>query len=192
MFDRCDDNTKEIIDAALIEARELGHNYLGTEHLLLAFSRRREFLPPTGAELLPGPEALLAQVLIDLGARTPTAPDADLLHAVGINLEEVRSAVRETFGDDVLEELGRRRAHQPWQPWRRSRRCTSVLAGTVSVAPRVKEALELALHRAEGAGRAIQPKDLLLGMIDVENGMSNRLLVTMGVDRGALRRSLGT
>lgn len=45
VFDRCDENTIAVFDTALGEAQRLGHNYLGTEHLLLALVRHREILP---------------------------------------------------------------------------------------------------------------------------------------------------
>jgi Clp amino terminal domain, pathogenicity island component len=41
-----------IADAVLDEARWIGHNYLGTEHLLLAFAQRPDLLQPV-ASLLP-------------------------------------------------------------------------------------------------------------------------------------------
>ena len=189
MFDRCDDATTTIVDSALAEARQLGHNYFGTEHLLVAFSRRPDLLPASAAELLPTPEDVVARIVADIGV--PGQRDAELLRAVGINLDQVRSAVRRTFGDDAVNELGRRRVHQPWQPWRRpSRRCTSLLAGTMSVAPRLKQAFELARLQAERSDGVICPAALLLGMIDVEDAMSNRLLVEAGVDPAALRRRL--
>ena len=53
MFERSDTETKAIVDAALAESRRRGYTWLGTEHLLLALSQRRELLPPDIAGLLP-------------------------------------------------------------------------------------------------------------------------------------------
>jgi hypothetical protein len=53
VFERCDENTLAVFNTALAEARSLGHNYVGTEHLLLALMRHREFLPGAVAALLP-------------------------------------------------------------------------------------------------------------------------------------------
>ena len=36
MFERCDQDTMAVFNTALAEARRLGHNYVGTEHVLLA------------------------------------------------------------------------------------------------------------------------------------------------------------
>lgn len=46
MSDRCDADTKSIIDAALGESRRRGHSWLGTEHVLLALAQRRDLLGP--------------------------------------------------------------------------------------------------------------------------------------------------
>ena len=189
MFDRCDTETKAIVDVALAESRRRGHNWLGTEHLLLALSQRGELLPPDVAALLPDAEAVASALEAVLG---PARPEAELLKVVGIDLEEVRSAVRKTFGDFALQDLGRRQVPQPWQPWRRpTRRCMSILAGSMNVAPRVKLSFERARRHADRRQRlAIDPPTLLLGMVEVEGALSNRILRVLGVDLGQLGRAL--
>ena len=189
MFEQCDGDTRGVVEAALEEARRVGHNYVGTEHLLLALAQRPGLLPPPVASLLPSAETVRAALLATLGG--PRQGQAELLQTVGIDLEAGRLAVRRTFGDEAVARLGRP-VHQPWQPWRRpSRRCTSLLAGNMGVAPRVKEAFELAGRRAaRRPGGAIDPAGLLLGMIDVEDAVSNRLLRQAGVEPGEVRRLL--
>ena len=189
MFDRCDPSTMTVIDTALQLSRDLGHDYVGTEHLLLALVRHRNLLPTAVGALLPGAEEVKYRLIEVLG-EPPRPPDTDLLKLVGIDLEEVRASVRRTFGDDALNRLGRRRLHQPWQPWRRpSRRCTSLLAGSMSAAPRFKEAFERARRDSDRRHRhLIDPLALLVGMIDVEDAMSNRLLRDTGVDPDVVRQ----
>lgn len=189
MFDRCDPNTMTVVDTALQQARELGHNYVGTEHLLLALVRHRDLLPTPVGALLPGPEDVKYR-LAEVMGEPPRPPDTELLKLVGIDLEEVRASVRRTFGDDALDRLSRRGVHQPWQPWRRpSRRCTSLLAGSMSAARRFKEAFERARRYSDRRHRdLIDPVTLLLGMIDVEDAMSNRLLRDTGVDPDVVRQ----
>ncbi len=191
MFDRCDADATTVVETALEEARRLGHNYLGTEHLLLALGRHRELLPESVRVVLPDDAVVLSAAVDTLGA-DPAPPDAELLKVVGIDLDEVRSAVRQTFGADALDQLGRRRVHQPWQPWRRpTRRCTSLLAGVMSVAPRVKQALERGLLDAARRQRdALDPAGLLLGMLETEGAMSNELLRRTGVDPDRLHQLL--
>lgn len=189
MFDRCDSEARAIVDAALDESRRWHHNWLGTEHVLLALSKRRDLLPLDVAVLLPDPEVIGSALA---ASERPPRPDADLLKVVGIDLEEVRSAARQTFGDSALEDLGRRTVSQPWQPWRRPRRnCMSVLAGSMSIAPRLKLSFERARQNADRRHLSwIDPAGLLLGMVEVEDAMSNRILGELGVDLVHLRQSL--
>ena len=191
MFDRCDADATTVVETALEEARRLGHNYLGTEHLLLALVHHREFLPDSVRVMLPNDAVMLSAAVDTLGAE-PAPPDAELLKVVGVDLDEVRSAVRQTFGADALDQLGRRRVHQPWQPWRRpTRRCTSMLAGVTRVAPRVKQAFDRGrLDAARRQRDAIDPPALLLGMLETEGAMSNQLLRRTGVDFDRLHQLL--
>ena len=171
VFERCDSNTMTVIDTALAEARRLGHNYVGTQHLLLGLVRHRDVLPEAVAALLPRDPSALATALKSLlggpssrlhpeGGRAPR--DAELLRSLGIDLDQVRAAVREAFGEDAVERLGGRPVHQPWQPWRRpNRRCMSLLAGTMGVAPHVKQAFERARQEADRRQRStIDPAGL--------------------------------
>ncbi len=187
MFDRCDVDTMRVVDSAFNAARALGHNYVGTEHLLLALAERRDLLPPRVRSLLPQIETVRSRIASVIGE--PLGRDAELLRTVGVDLDEVRSAVRRTFGDEAIDRLGRRWVHQPWQPWRRpSRRCTSLLAGTMTVAPRVKQAFEGARRDADRRRRRwIDPAGLLLGMVEVEDALANRLLRDSGVDPQEIR-----
>jgi ATP-dependent Clp protease ATP-binding subunit ClpA len=200
VFERCDANTMTVFDTALTEARGLGHDYVGTEHLLLALVRHRYLLPAAVAALLPRDLGALAAALNEILGAPSSRPhpegghaprDAELLKRLGIDLEQVRAAVRNTFGDDAVERL-RRPVHQPWQPWRRpSRRCMSLLAGTMGVAPRAKQAFDRARQDADRRQRPmIDPAGLLLGMVEVEGALSNRLLHDAGVDPSDVRRAL--
>jgi ATP-dependent Clp protease ATP-binding subunit ClpA len=191
MFDRCDAETMAVIDLGAEESRRLGHDWLGTEHLLLAFGQRRHLLPVAAARLLPDAGAIRAALARVLSAGPPnSAPE--LLRTVGVDLDQVRAAVRQTFGDEAVDRLSRRRVHQPWQPWRRpSRRCIPLLTGSKSMAPRLKQAFERARTEADRRQRStIDPATLLIGMIDVEDALSNRLLRDIGVDPGQLRQAL--
>lgn len=147
-------------------------------------------LPAEVASLLPEPEAVASA----RDAHLDHLPrrDANLLRAVGIDLEEVRSAVRQTFGDSAVEDLGRRRVRQPWQPWRRpKRRCMSILAGSMSVAPRLKRSLERAGQDADRRkAPAIDPAALLLFVVEVEDAVANQILRDLGVQPERLARSL--
>ena len=190
MIDRCDADTRAVLEAGFDEARGMGHGWLGTEHLLVALAHHRAMLPEPVAQLLPSEDAVRSALLSHLGERPPL-PQGELLATLGIDLDKVRAAVRRTFGAEAVERL-RRPVHQPWQPWRRpTRACTSLLAGQVNVMPRVKRSLELASRDADRRHRpAIDPAGLLLGMVEVEGSMSNRLLLEVGVPPGDIRVAL--
>jgi len=58
--------------------------------------------------------------------------------------------------------------------------------------PRLKESFERARQHAERRHRPdIDPASVLLGMLDVEEAMSNRVLRDAGADLDALRLALG-
>jgi ATP-dependent Clp protease ATP-binding subunit ClpA len=190
VFERCDADVRAIVDSALGESRQRSHSWLGTEHVLLAMALRRDLLPSAVAAVMPEAGAIAAA--LDAELTGPPRLDADLLAAVGVDLEAVRASVRRTFGQSSLEDLGRRRVHQPWQPWRRpARRCMSVLAGSLSIAPRLKRAFENARQEADRRKQAlIDPAALLVGMLQVEDAMANRILRAVGVDPERLEQSL--
>lgn len=190
MFDRCDPSAQLVVDTALEEARRLGHSYLGTEHLLIALARHRELLLPTpGTGLLPDAGVLERHLIADVGSMA--SREAELLRTLGVDLGDVRSAVRQTFGDDALHRLGRRRSRQPRRGLRGSRRCRTILSGTMGVAPRAKQSFERARCHAERRGRQlIDPTALLLGMLDIKDAMSNKMLRELGRDLDELRLAL--
>jgi ATP-dependent Clp protease ATP-binding subunit ClpA len=194
LFPGCDASANAVLEAALMEARGLGHDYLGTEHLLLGFIQRRDLLPAEVARLLPA-DATLVRSALATAAGGPRRSQAVLLMLVGIDLDEVRSAVRRTFGAEAVESLRGRGVHQPWQPWkpwrRPSRRCASLLAGAINVLPRVKQAVQLARIEADRRGvDDITPAMLLLGMLEVEGSLANRLLRDVDVEPDIVLQAL--
>jgi hypothetical protein len=80
---------KKVLELALREALQLGHNFIGTEHLLLGLIREGE--------------GVAAQVLVDLGADLGRARDAVLQIISGMPAEERK----------ISERVVRRRG-----PWR--------------------------------------------------------------------------
>ena len=81
MIDRYDEGTRVVVDAAVVEARRLGHRWVGTEHLLLALAARSDTLPSAVAGLLPTAGAIRAGLTAIAG---PVGRDAELLRTVGI------------------------------------------------------------------------------------------------------------
>jgi ATP-dependent Clp protease ATP-binding subunit ClpA len=180
-----------VIKTAIGEARALGHNHVGTEHVLVALVQHRDLLPAEVAGLL-RVDVGAARAVLETELDGPPLRDAELLASLGVDLEAVRAAVRRSFGLDALERLARRRVRQPWQPWRRaSRRCVSILANGSAATPRFKRALEHALAEARRRQRpAIDPASLLLGLVDDESAQSHRLLQDLGVAPSDVRAAI--
>ncbi len=66
--------TQEVITQAITEARSLGHNYIGTEHILLG--------------LMHNGKTISARVLTNLGLRIDTVRDAIREHTVEPNAQD--------------------------------------------------------------------------------------------------------
>src|SRR5262249_37547143 len=127
-------------------ARQLGHNYIGTEHVLSVLIR-----DPRGAtarllaELGTGTKAVEAGLACWIVAGGPAARiDPPALAELGIGLDSVRERLEQTFGRGALERTS---------------------SGCLGICPRLKMALADALHRA--TGRPLADKDVLLGMLSV-------------------------
>jgi len=144
------------------EARSLGHDAVGTEHVLLAMLRdqrgdtdrllRRVDVSPIAVE-----ETLGLQPAA--GARI----DRDALASLGIDLDAVRDRLEKSFGADAFEQ-----AH----------------ASCLGVNPRLKKALAAAVERA-GEG-AIADADVLLGMLSVPDSRAAGVLSGLGATAEAI------
>ena len=167
MFERFTDRARHALVVAQSEAIGFGHNYLGTEHLLLG--------------LLDG-EGVAARVLRDAGITAadvrsavvarigttldPAIADSDALAAIGIDLEQVTAAVEESFGKGALQRpvgSGRRPKKLPW-------------SGPAFV-PRAKKVMELALREALQLGHSyIGTEHLLLAILREGQGVAAAVL----------------
>jgi ATP-dependent Clp protease ATP-binding subunit ClpA len=151
------------------EARRLGHNYIGTEHVLLALTR-----DPNG-----GATGVLRQLGVSheniedsaflAGVWAPRI-DPDALAALGIDLETVRDRLEETFGGGALEQT---RGGMP-EPGRGCIQC---------VAPRLKMALAGAVDRS--GEEPVRDEHVLLGMLSVPDSLAARALAELGVSLAA-------
>jgi ATP-dependent Clp protease ATP-binding subunit ClpA len=145
------------------EARRLGHNYVGTEHLLLVLVRdpdgdatrvlqQRDVTPPQIEEALAS----------WLGASEPGASrpkiDPDALATLGIDLETVRERLEQTFGPGALE---------------------YARASCLGICPRLKMALAYAVDYADG--QPLTDEHILLGMLSVPDSVAARVLADLDV-----------
>ncbi len=133
---------KKVLELSLRESRNLGHNYIGTEHILLGLIREGE--------------GVGAQVLMKLGA--------DLNRARQRVIDLLSSAHPEPPMESVM--------HGPF----------------TDEAHRV---LALARDSARDLGHAaIEPADILLGLIVTDDARTWNLLGSWGVDMAAVRRRI--
>jgi ATP-dependent Clp protease ATP-binding subunit ClpA len=140
MFERFTKEARTVVVLAQDEAAALDAERIGTEHLLLGLAAEQgvaaRVLEPLGL----GHAALRGELEAAGGGL-----DAAALAAIGIDLDEVRRRVEESFGPGALG--GHRKGRRPFSPG-------------------AKKALELALREALLLGdRRIGSEHLLLGVM---------------------------
>jgi ATP-dependent Clp protease ATP-binding subunit ClpA len=168
MFNRFTKDARHTVERAQLEALALGHDRIGTEHLLLGVA----LSPGRAGELLAEHGASADSLRATLRASAPPL-DGDALASVGIDLDEVRRRVEASFGPGALER-GRRG---------RTRR--------TPFTPRAKKALELALREAVALGdRHIGPEHLLLGLLRDDATGAAAVLRRAGAPIASLREAL--
>jgi ATP-dependent Clp protease ATP-binding subunit ClpA len=144
--------------AGAAEARRLGHNYVGTEHVLLVLIRHPEGgATQVLAELGVSAEAVEEALWPCLAAGAPRI-DPDALATLGIDFESVQERLEETFGPGALE---------------------ATRAACLGIAPRLKMAFAYALDHAEG--QPLGDEHILLGMLSVPDSLATHVLGKVGV-----------
>lgn len=187
MFERFTADARDVVVRARDEARDLRHDYIGTEHLLLALldadaGVAREVLRRAGLE----PPQVRADITRIVGAPSPPLgqEDAAALRSIGIDLDAVLGRIEATFGPDALSPrddaprrgLLRRRGRTP-----RQSRFTH----------RAKKVLELALREAVARGDgSIGAEHILLGLLREGRGLAAQVLLDRGLVLTDLRRQV--
>jgi ATP-dependent Clp protease ATP-binding subunit ClpA len=190
MFEHLDAHSRHVIELAQQQARQLGHNYIGTEHLLYALAHTGR-VATLLAQRNCGPDDVTVEIVELIGSGRPAArqPKA-LLATLGIDLEEVRQRVEVAFGPDAITRVAhtgrprrRRWRGQRWwpgcqdgQPWRTMLGAPRSLA----LAPRAKKVLDLAVRRR--APHLVTPEQLLIAILDEGQGVACEILTRRGID----------
>src|SRR5690242_11928320 len=175
------------------QARQLGHDFIGGEHLLLALAGS---WTPAGAALREQgvtPDQVRAQILRLLpgasrAARDPrgAAIDAEALAAIGIDLDAVRARVERAFGPGALS-LPVRCSRRP--AWRRilTRRPGYRPSRRHHVVPRGHLPSTARAQQATTAGA----DHLALAVIATDaGGMAPAILSALGVAEAPLRAAI--
>ncbi|GIF17592.1 ATP-dependent Clp protease ATP-binding subunit ClpA [Actinoplanes tereljensis] len=194
MFERFTAAARQVVIGAQEEARDLGHQHIGTEHLLIAMLRDED---GTVAALLRehhlDADTAQADVRRLVGATEPPdlsfteadAEDAAALKAIGIDLDKVRAAIEENFGAGALR--------LPKPPPKKRGLFGKLYAsgGHIPFSPRAKKLLELSLREAIRLHQNfIAPEHIVLGILREGQGLAARILADHGVDFAALRADL--
>ena len=175
MFERFTDRTRRVLAIAQAEAGVLGHNFIGTEHLLLGLVIESEGVAGKvlAAEGFTADGVRAAVERIVGHGSGGAVDDAEALATIGIDLDEVRAAVEEAFGQGALDRM---------DPKRGVRRL-----GAPAFVPRMKKVIELSLREALSLGHNyIGTEHLLLAIIREGQGVAARIL-SESIDLGVLR-----
>lgn len=158
MLDHFAEPVRRILRVAELEADRLGHNYIGCEHVLAALALQpgtptNRILVRHGLDI----ESIRSELdrLVEQGVLPrPWHNDADLLRGLGIDLDAVMRAARQTFGDAAVDNAARQVTRRTgWSP----------LCGKAIL---VKQALYYAgQQRRERNRPVIEAPDLLLGLL---------------------------
>lgn len=188
MFERFTAPSREVVIAAQLEARRLGHRQIGATHLLLALTRA----PSPAADLLREFGVTTAVLEAELRRATPddtglSEADGEALSGMGIDLDAIRASVESRFGPGALDrELRPRRRGLP--AWL-SRRPPG--SGHIPFTPGAKKTLELTLREAIRLHESrLEPDHILLGLLGAHDRATDSALAGLGLDSAQLRARL--
>jgi ATP-dependent Clp protease ATP-binding subunit ClpA len=184
MFERFTRAAREVVINAGSAARELRHDRIGTEHLLLALLRPDAGLP---YEVLRGAgldrETVRGTIVRHVGEGRGELGEADAaaLREIGIDLDAVRDRVEETFGSGAL------RTPEP-EPSRWHDLRDRVRGDHTPFSSGAKRVLELSLREARGLRHDhLGGEHILLGLLAERAGLAAGILAEAGLDVGELR-----
>lgn len=179
MFERFTKDARAVVVDAQAQARTIKSPHIGTEHLLMG--------------ILSGDESPASAVLVGAGITTAETArriaersevlndvDAEALESIGIDLDEVRRTVEETFGDGALDPQA-----QPEKKGWFARK-----SNHIPFTRDAKKALELSLREALARkDDYIGTEHILLGILRAANGVTREVLeVEVGI--AEIRRRL--
>lgn len=168
IYDRFTELAKRVLVASRDAADSLGHEYVGTEDLLLGLAQTAgtasEVLRAQGLDLARTRAQIISLGSSASGGRTA----ADALSTLGIDVSEIQRRADETFGAGAF---------------RYPRPAFSV---------NLKRVIALSLQQARELGaEVIDTEHLLLGLLaDDEDTAALKVLTALDMEPGALRRAL--
>jgi ATP-dependent Clp protease ATP-binding subunit ClpA len=178
VFERFTQPARAVVVLAQEHARMLGAEEVGSVHLLIGLCETGG----PGATLLAA-HGVTGEDVRDAARTAATAsrlPDAEALAGLGIDLDEIRRRVEETFGPGALEgtrAAGRRARRRAW--------------GHLRFTRDAKKTLELAVREALRRGEGhIGTEHLLLGALHPQTGAAGEYLRGRGLTLDGVRAEL--
>ena len=174
MFERFTEPARRTVVIAQQDARERRQNQIRTENLLFGLLD----CPATpGEALLRAAGVDRAAIEAEMGRRTGP-DDAEALASLGIDLDEVRRRVDESFGPGALDRT-------------RAARGFRKLPGHIPFDRAAKKALELALQEAiRLEHRYIGTEHILLGLLWPGDGAAQPILAECGITLDGMRAAV--
>ncbi|MHB1930203.1 MAG: Clp protease N-terminal domain-containing protein [Acidimicrobiales bacterium] len=153
MFERFTPESKAVLTEAQDLALELGSRYIGAKHLLYGCAEGREETAGEPLHDVGITAASIRRLLPRVDDQPAGQIDPEVLHAVGVDYQEVQAAVAATFGPGALDAAPDRRA-------------LTTRTRKPPFTPEAKRSLELALRSAQELHHhSIRPGHLLLGLL---------------------------
>jgi len=167
---RLSPEAREVMRLALAESQQLGHGYVGDEHVLLGLLREQA---SQASSLLRGHGLDLASARAELQRLSAAglmprsrADDAGALRAVGVDVEAVRERLVTAFGEEAVGAAVWRASRRPW--WRGGGRRRTAMCGPPLFAKRAMYLASCYAQSREAA--AVTPEHLLHGVLrDLED-----------------------
>ncbi len=167
---RLSPEAREVMRLALAESQQLGHGYVGDEHVLLGLLREQA---SQASSLLRGHGLDLASARAELQRLSAAglmprsrADDAGALRAVGVDVEAVRERLVTAFGEEAVGAAVCRASRRPW--WRGGGRRRTAMCGPPLFAKRAMYLASCYAQSREAA--AVTPEHLLHGVLrDLED-----------------------
>ncbi|MGH3290859.1 MAG: Clp protease N-terminal domain-containing protein [Trebonia sp.] len=218
MFERFTDSARGIVAQAQVNARRLGHGYIGCEHLLLAAAGTGG---PAGAALRDQgitPERIEVTLLSTVSPLSGL--DKEALASIGIDLDAVQARIETEFGPGALTRALPAASESRRPAWgkgplaelkrRRRRRRTGYNApqptgpvgnaplspgpaprGHIPFTPRAKKTLEIALREAVALqDSSIGAEHITLALLAPRDGTVPRILAALGVQPASVRAAI--
>jgi ATP-dependent Clp protease ATP-binding subunit ClpA len=176
------------------QARRLGHDFLGCEHLLYGLARVDSQASTVLRDRGVTPQRYEQQFVTLTGPHGPTGGeraadplDGDALATIGIDIDVVRERIESVFGPGALTRTRARPArlhlHRPRRP---RPRC-----GHLPLTRRAKKCLGRALRQErEHRGAYLSAEEIALALLAMNRGLTARILSAMGVSASDLRAEI--